>query len=69
MVSGGDLQKFYVKGGDTAHIIQYNEMKDRRVMDGWLDGWMAGWLAGWFFAIIMPLRGSILQVGTCQILS
>ena len=30
---------------------------------GWVGG---GWVTIW---IIMPLRGSILQVGTCQILS
>ena len=31
---------------------------------------VGGWLAGtWFFQEIIPLRGSILQVATCQILS
>ena len=29
-------------------------------------GWPGGW---WFIRTIMPLRGSILQAGTCQILS
>ena len=33
------ISKSKERGGDTAHII-YNEMKDRRVMNGWLDGWM-----------------------------
>ena len=32
-------------------------------------GWVGGWMGGWFFQEIIPLRGSILQVGTCQILS
>ena len=27
------------------------------------------WVGGWFLQEILPLRGSILQVGTCQILS
>ena len=27
------------------------------------------WVGGWFIRVIMPLCGSILQVGTCQILS
>ena len=36
---------------------------------GWMAGWMAGWLGGPLLQEIMPLRGSILQVGTCQILS
>ena len=36
---------------------------------GWLAGWLAGWLGGPLLQEIMPLRGSILQVGTCQILS
>ena len=32
--------------------------------------WVAGgWLGGWFFQEILPLRGSILQAGTCKILS
>ena len=30
---------------------------------------MVGWVAGWFFQEKLPLRGSILQVGTGQILS
>ena len=30
---------------------------------------MVGWVGGWFFQDILPLRGSILQAGTCQILS
>ena len=30
---------------------------------------MGGWAGGWFFQEILPLRGSILQAGTCQILS
>ena len=32
-----------------------------------VDGWLAGWLGG--PVIIVPLRGSILQAETCQILS
>ena len=30
-------------------------------------GWVGGWVGG-FFQEIFPLRGSILQAGTCQIL-
>ena len=32
-----------------------------------VGGWVGGWVANTY--IVMPLRGSILQVGTCQILS
>ena len=31
--------------------------------------YMVGWSGGWFLQEIIPLRGSILQVGTCQIFS
>ena len=34
-----------------------------------VGGWLGGWLGGRFFQDIIPLRGSILQAGTCQILS
>ena len=33
-------------------------------MGGWVDGWVGGYLQE-----VMPLHGSILQAGTCQILS
>ena len=33
---------------------------------GWVAGWLAGGVAG--PVIIVPLRGSILQAETCQIL-
>ena len=36
-------------------------------MVGWVAGWLGGWVGG-FFQEIFPLRGSILQAGTCQIL-
>ena len=36
---------------------------------GWMAGWMDGWMGGPLLQEIIPLRGSILQVGTCQILS
>ena len=32
-------------------------------------GWLGGWVGGPLLQEIMPLRGSILQVGTCQIFS
>ena len=34
-----------------------------------LGGWVGGWVGGLFLQEILPLRGSILQVGTCQIFS
>ena len=34
---------------------------------GWVGGWVGVWVG--FLQEIMPLRGSILQAGTCQILS
>ena len=56
---GGTPQKFTGGGGDTAQIPK----KNTNAM-----GWVVG---GWVVTIrrIMPLRGSILQAGTCQILS
>jgi len=69
------------KGGGTPHIpfegicldIQtrvgtpHNIEVQSRLTAGWLVGWLAGWLAQ--SVIIVPLRGSILQAETCQILS
>ena len=42
----------------------FNQENPYGRVDGWVDGWVGG-----FFQEIFPLRGSILQAGTCQILS
>ena len=48
-------------GGDTS---QYLQKKLSWVVGGWVGGWVGGPSQR-----IMPLCGSILQAGTCQILS
>ena len=39
------LKCWKIRGGHRTYHL-YNEMKDRRVMAGWLAGWVAGWLDG-----------------------
>ena len=56
------LTKYW--GGDTAQNIKHFLFKKIHMV-----GWVGGWLAGWFFQDIIALHGSILQVGTRQILS
>ena len=53
-MGGHRTEKTYTGRGDTAHNLS-------------TAGWLAGWLAQ--SVIIVPLRGSILQAETCQILS
>ena len=53
------LSRYFNKGGDTAQI-QSGVYSARKSI------WSVG---GWFFQEVIPLRGSILQAGTCQILS
>ena len=53
-----NVLKYSYGGGDTAQILKKNTSMMGRVGGGWVT-----------IQIIMPLRGSILQVGTCQILS
>ena len=45
--------------------------KKRWAPGGWVGGWVVGWVGGWVVSWlkIMPRCGSILQAGTCQILS
>ena len=53
------LARYVNKGGDTAQI-------QSEVYSACKSIWSVG---GWFFKEIIPLRGSILQAETCQILS
>ena len=53
------------EGGDTAHHLAVYSWYGWSIKVGTR---LAGWLAG-SRVIIVPLRGSILQAGTCQILS
>ena len=58
------LTRYFNKGGDTAQIQSgvYSVRKSIWSVGGWVVG-------GWLFQEIIPLRGSILQAGTCLILS
>ena len=56
-------------GGGHSTIQMTSVLRVGGRVIGWSGGWSCGWSGGWFFRKIMPLRGSILQVGTCQILS
>ena len=63
---GGDTaHNFQSKGGDTAHNIPTKGEDTEHNF----QTLAVGWVAGWDMIIIMPLRGSILQAETCQILS
>ena len=53
-----NVLKYSYLGGDTAQISKKNTNTMGRVGGWWITIWR-----------IMPLRGSILQVGTCQTLS
>ena len=61
---GGDTAQN--QGGDTAHkLLILHKLKQ---VAGWVAGWLAGWVDGWL-SDYSASSGSILQVGTCQILS
>ena len=49
--------------------VEYIQQEKSRWSGGWVGGWMSVWMGAGLLQEIIPLRGSILQVGTCQILS
>ena len=56
-------QMFKLGWGHCTRSKMFESTNAMGRVGGW---WMGGWVT---IRIIMPLRGSILQVGTCQILS
>ena len=64
----GNTEKIYNETLHTAHTFFMGPRLKEEFKNpyGWVGGWLGGWLV--FFQEIFPLRGSILQAGTCKIL-
>ena len=61
--------RFKIQDNLQTHCIKFQDTPDSECSKFNKKNPYGGWVGGWFFQEIIPLRGSILQAGTCQILS